>query len=61
MEWYFVECYEEIKPASPVGYIFSGDTVAYYTYLSLTRMLETSAAYFEQNVAAWDKDEAEMI
>lgn len=60
-EWYFVECYQDIKPASPVGYYFLEDTETYYTYLSLTRMIETSAAYFEQNGVVWDQDEGGMV
>jgi hypothetical protein len=60
-EWYFVACYEEIKPASPVGYYFLEDTETYYTYLSLTRMLETSAAWFSQNVVTWDQAQAGMM
>jgi len=59
-EWYFVECYEEIKPASPVGHSYLEDTETYYVYLSLSRMLETSAAYFEQNAVTWDKENEGM-
>ena len=60
-EWYFVECYEAIKLASPVGYFFLENTEAYYTYLSLSRMLETSAVYFEQNAVIWDKEQEGMV
>lgn len=60
-EWYFVVCYEEIKPASPVGYYFLEDTETHYTYLSLTRMLETSAAWFNQNAVTWDKEQEGMM
>ena len=60
-EWYFVECYETIKLASPVGHFFLEDTEAYYTYLSLSRMLETSTVYFEQNALIWDEGMVEEI
>jgi len=55
-EWYFVECYEEARIASPVGYSFLEDTEVYYTYVSLTRMMETSAAYYDQGAVFWDSE-----
>ena len=55
-EWYFVECYEEARVASPVGYLFLENTEVYYTYLSLTRMLETAAAWFQQGAVFWDNE-----
>ena len=55
-EWYFVECYEEARVASPVGYLFLENTEVYYTYLSLTRMLETAAAWFDQGAVFWDNE-----
>lgn len=55
-EWYFVECYEEIRKASPVGYLFVETQEPTYTYLSLTRMLETSAAYYDQGAVYWDSE-----
>ena len=33
----------------------------YYTYLNLTKMLETSVAWFSQNAVTWDKDEEGMM
>ena len=60
-EWYFVACYAEIQPASPVGYYFLEDTETYYTYLNVTKMVETSVAWFSQNAITWDKDEEGMI
>ena len=55
-EWYFTECYEETQIASPVGYLFIETQEPTYTYLSLTRMLETAAAWFNQGAVFWDNE-----
>jgi hypothetical protein len=60
-EWYFVECYPEIRKASPVGYFFIEDRVTYYAFESLARMLETSAAWFERGAITWSLDEQGMV
>ena len=59
-EWYFVECYEEPRKASPVGYFFLEDPDAIYAYVNLTKMLETSAIWFNQSAVIWDNDQQGM-
>lgn len=53
-EWYFVECYPEPRLASPVGYYFLEDTETYYTFLNLTTMMATSAAWYKENAVRWN-------
>lgn len=53
-EWYFVECYNESRVASPIGYLFLEETEVHYTYISLTRMLETAALWLNQGAVFWD-------
>ena len=53
-EWYFLECYEVIRDASPVGYIFIESQEPIYAYLSLSKMIETSATLFSQGAVFWD-------
>lgn len=60
-EWYFVECYEEPRQASPVGHYFLEETEPYYVYLNLSTMLATSVAWFDQNAVIWDNEEQGMI
>jgi cell wall assembly regulator SMI1 len=59
-EWYFVECSEEIRQASPVGFYFLEDTETVYAYTNLTRMLETSVVWFNQNAVTWDNEQQGM-
>ena len=59
-EWYFVECYKDRRQASPVGYYFLEDPEAYYVYLNLSKMLETSVVWFNQNAVTWDKEQQGM-
>jgi hypothetical protein len=59
-ERYFVECYEEPRKASPVGFFFQEDPDAIYAYSSLTKMLETSATWFNQSAVTWDSDQQGM-
>ena len=60
-EWYFAVCAEEIEPAGPVGYFFLEETEAVYAYVSLSAMLETSAAYLERGAVVWDETEGGMV
>ena len=59
-EWYFVECYEQPRQASPVGFFFLEDPDAIYAYSSLTKMLETSATWFNRNAVTWNSDQQGM-
>ena len=59
-EWYFVECDDRPRTASPVGYFFQEDTEAIVAYTSLTKMLETSAAWFKKRAVTWDARQEAM-
>lgn len=52
-EWYFVECSGTPRAASPVGHFFIEDEPR-LVYLSLTAMLETTAAGMREGVLRWD-------
>lgn len=53
-EWYFTECYDEVRPAGPVGYLFIEETRTYYSYLNLTRMMQTQAEWLRQGMISWN-------
>ncbi len=59
-EWYLVECYIDLRRASPVEHFFLENDEAFYVFLNLTKMLETSAVWFGQPAVTWDNEQQGM-